>query len=93
MEWLLWALFSTSMDASREEWEDEIVEYVAIVENVLGRAFPEGYNKDTPCMRLTLDPVPMLHRPLLWYLVGFRVWSSMVTYKALFFRSSASPIS
>ncbi|KAG8213576.1 hypothetical protein J3R82DRAFT_10243 [Butyriboletus roseoflavus] len=69
LEWLLWALFSTSMNANWEEWEDEIGEYVATVEKVLGQALPDGYNKDTPCMRLTLDPVPMLHRPLLWYLI------------------------
>ena len=58
------------MSARWEEWEDEIVEYVAVVENVLGQALPDGYNKDTPCMRLTLDPVRMTHRPLLWYSVG-----------------------
>ncbi|KAF8124976.1 hypothetical protein EV363DRAFT_695178 [Boletus edulis] len=69
LEWLLWALFSTSMNAHWEEWEDEIVGYLTTVENVLGQELPDGYNKDTPCMRLTLDPVPMLHRPLLWYLI------------------------
>lgn len=70
MEWLLWALFSTSMNASRQEWEDEIVEYMTTIENVLGQALPDGYNKDTPCMRPTRDPVRMSHRPLSWYLVG-----------------------
>lgn len=58
------------MNARREEWEDEIAEYLSTIENVLGQALPDGYNKDTRCMRPTLDPVPMLHRPLLWYLVG-----------------------
>ena len=59
------------MNAGWEEWEDEIVEYLAAVEKALGQALPDGYNKDAPCMRLTLDPVPMLHRPLLWYLVSW----------------------
>lgn len=58
------------MNVGWEEWEDEMVEYMTTVDNVLGRALPDGYNEDTPCMRLTLDPVPMVHRPLLWYLVG-----------------------
>ena len=59
------------MDTRWEEWEEEIVEYLAVVENVIGRTLPDGYNKDTPSMRLTLDPVPMIHRPLLWYMVGW----------------------
>ena len=59
------------MNAGWEEWEDETVEYLAAVEKALGQALPDGYNKDAPCMRLTLDPVPMLHRPLLWYLVSW----------------------
>jgi len=58
------------MNASWGEWEDEVSEYLATVEDLLGQALPDGYNKDTTCMRLTLDPVPMLHRPLLWYMVG-----------------------
>ncbi|KAF8550891.1 hypothetical protein OG21DRAFT_1418930 [Imleria badia] len=69
LEWLLWCLFSTSMNASWEEWEDEIAQYLAAIENILGQALPDGYNNDTPCMRPTLDPVRMLHRPLLWYLI------------------------
>lgn len=73
LEWLLWALFSTAMGArgAWTQWEAEMSEYVAVVERVLGRALPGGYNEATPCMRLTLDPVRMVHRPLLWYLVSF----------------------
>ncbi|KAF9222757.1 hypothetical protein BS17DRAFT_796530 [Gyrodon lividus] len=70
VEWLLWALFSSPENMGLEAWEDEIVEYVTTVENILGRELQAGYNKDTPCMKLTLDPVPMCHRPFLWYLVG-----------------------
>ncbi|KAH0827380.1 hypothetical protein J3R83DRAFT_4033 [Lanmaoa asiatica] len=87
LEWLLWAFFSMPMNTSWEEWEDEMAEYMATVENVLGQALPDGYNKDTPCMRLTLDPVPMLHRPLLWYLiVGIMDFVTSVRLYSLGFR-------
>ncbi|KIJ19163.1 hypothetical protein PAXINDRAFT_166994 [Paxillus involutus ATCC 200175] len=68
-EWLLWAMFSSPGPTWLEEWEDELMEYVTAVENVLGRELQAGYNKDTPCMRPTLDSVSMVHRPLLWYMI------------------------
>lgn len=95
LEWLLWALFSTSRSVRwPEEWEDEIIEYMAAVENVLGRALQEGYNEDAPCMRLTLDPVRMLHRPLLWYLVCcVSAWPSGRKGNLFLFRSSVASMS
>ncbi|KAF9233338.1 hypothetical protein BU15DRAFT_54018 [Melanogaster broomeanus] len=87
VEWLLWSLFSSQVDARAEEWGDEIMGYVTTIENILGRELQAGYNKDTPCMKLTLDPVPMLHRPLLWYLiVGFVDFVTCLKLYSLGFR-------
>ncbi|KIJ67990.1 hypothetical protein HYDPIDRAFT_83194 [Hydnomerulius pinastri MD-312] len=82
VEWLLWALFSSPVTTQLEEWEDEIEEYVTAIENLLGREIRAGYNKDTPCMRLTLDPVPVNHRPFLWYMIVGLI--DFVTYLRLY---------
>jgi hypothetical protein len=68
VDWILWALFSS--DTADQAWEDEINVYVGIVEKLLGRELEDGNNKNTKSMRLTLDPVVMVHRPLIWYIVS-----------------------
>ena len=68
--WILWVLFST--ETYQPEWEEEIDEYLLDIESILGRKLESGYNDTAKCMRLTFDPVVMLHRPLLWYFVSFR---------------------
>ncbi|EGO21299.1 hypothetical protein SERLADRAFT_333807, partial [Serpula lacrymans var. lacrymans S7.9] len=69
MDWILWALFSTTPDGYSDEWKEEMAQYIITVEQVLGKELETGYNKEARCMRLTLDPVEMLHRPLVWYLI------------------------
>lgn len=70
VDWLLWALFSATRDDYLAEWEDELEEYLSMVEVVIGRKLDPGYNAGARCMRVTLDRVLMLHRPLIWYLVS-----------------------
>ena len=41
-----------------------------MVETIIGRKLEPGYNPAAQCMRLTIDNVPMLHRPFIWYLVS-----------------------
>ncbi|KAL8731426.1 MAG: hypothetical protein Q9166_003401 [cf. Caloplaca sp. 2 TL-2023] len=48
--------------------DQELEDYTDQLENILGRDFPPGRGNAT-ALRLTLDRVPMLHRPLIWYLV------------------------
>ena len=68
VHWILWALFSTEI--CQPEWEDEINEYISEIEGLLGRKLDSGYSDEAKAMRLTLDPVVTLHRPLTWYLVS-----------------------
>ena len=70
VEWLLWALFSCHRDALVQDWEDELRGYVDTIEQLLGRTLEEGSNKDVNCIKVSLDPVVSLHRPLLWYIVS-----------------------
>lgn len=52
--------------------DDELEEYAAKTEKALGRNLPPGRGNATS-LRLTLDRVKMLHRPLLWYLVSVKL--------------------
>lgn len=71
IDWLLWALFSTDRrpvnDAAIEE---ELDEYLRKIEDKLGRNVEPGRNLAVQPMRLTLDPVWMLPRPMAWYFVS-----------------------
>ncbi|THU86288.1 hypothetical protein K435DRAFT_369326 [Dendrothele bispora CBS 962.96] len=86
IEWLLWALFSISpeqahrleKEGARREGEggdlrEEIEDYIEKIETLLGTKFEEGRDSTMSSIRLTLDPVKMVHRPLLWYFTVFLV--------------------
>ncbi|KZT69894.1 hypothetical protein DAEQUDRAFT_668977 [Daedalea quercina L-15889] len=68
-EWLLWALFDCNLDGLREEWMDELEGYLRRLEAYMGSKIEDGWCEAARCMRLTLDPVVMLHRPLAWYTI------------------------
>lgn len=59
-----------------EREEEELNEYADGVQTLLGRSLEPGRGK-AKCLRLTVDEVRMLHRPLVWYMVcNHRIWSS-----------------
>ncbi|TRM61261.1 hypothetical protein BD626DRAFT_538215 [Schizophyllum amplum] len=66
-EWLLWAFFHAEVHEEQEEWAEEIDAYLAAVEDFTGRPLEEGTLATSRSMRVTLDTVPMVHRPLIWY--------------------------
>lgn len=49
--------------------DDELEDYADQTEKMLGRKLPQGTG-NAVALRLTLDRVQMLHRPLIWYLVS-----------------------
>lgn len=63
-EFFCWALLN------KAEWNDaesgELDGYADNVEELLGRPLGQGRGSAVP-LRLTIDPVPMQHRPLVWY--------------------------
>ncbi|KAI0351556.1 alpha/beta-hydrolase [Trametes cingulata] len=69
VEWLVWAIFGTHREHIRDEWVDELQGYVDKMESLLGRKIEEGWDHTVRCMKVTLDPVDMVHRPLLWYFI------------------------
>jgi hypothetical protein len=66
-EWLTWAFFDRGWEEGKDE--DEVEEYTLEIEGMLRRNFRPGKGKVKP-LRLTIDPVDMLHRSLLWYFVS-----------------------
>jgi hypothetical protein len=67
VDWLLWALFSPTV--TRSDVEGEIDGYIEEIEKILGTRLEPGRDSGIRSMRITLDPVTMLHRPLVWYSV------------------------
>lgn len=73
IDWLLWALFSTSREETDPRLHaEELNEYLhEIEEKLLDQRLEDGHSGDkgVRSIRVNLDPVVMLHRPLLWYFV------------------------
>ena len=69
IEWLLWALFSAKESDVQPEWDEELSEYVRMLEDALGRPLEPGRDDQVRSMRVSMDNVVSTHRPLLWYLV------------------------
>ncbi|THH33144.1 hypothetical protein EUX98_g1045 [Antrodiella citrinella] len=83
IEWLLWALFSCNPEDSEEEWEQELHEYVHKLEELMDLKLEPGLNERVRSMRITLDPVIMVHRPLVWYTIVWIVdgYTSVYMYR------------
>ncbi|EKM52202.1 uncharacterized protein PHACADRAFT_148672 [Phanerochaete carnosa HHB-10118-sp] len=73
IEWILWAFFSSTRDQLVEEWWAEIEDYIRALETLLGRNIEPGRNEEIKCMKVSLDPVYALHRPMIWYSIVFIV--------------------
>ena len=66
-----WALFN-KIGCSPEE-DGELEEYADKLEQLLGVKLQAGRGPAKP-LRLTLEPVNILYRPLLWYMVSIPIW-------------------
>lgn len=78
IDWLLWALFSPTAAARSDgyldgEYKEEINGYIEEIEKILGTRLQSGTDSGVQSMRITLDPVTMLHRPLVWYSVCYSI--------------------
>jgi hypothetical protein len=81
-EWLYWAIFSSAVEDG-EEFTSEVEEFLAEMEQRSGTKFTPGYDPKIKTIRVTLDPVRTIHRPLIWYLVsisfsGRRKWEHLL---------------
>lgn len=69
MEWLYWAIFCSTVE-NGEEFAPEVEEFLEEMEQRDGMRLTPGYDPNIKSIRVTLDPVRMIHRPLIWYLVS-----------------------
>jgi hypothetical protein len=67
-EFLRWAFLD--IDDIDETYEEEVEEYVQMIEKNHQRKFEPGCG-NAMCIRLTFDEVNLLHRSLFWYLVRY----------------------
>lgn len=77
-EWVAWAFFNCSVEEvpsarcnEAEELTGEIIDWMDV------RLRP-GYNPDVVPMRLTMDPIPSAHRPLIYYAVTQAIFSQII---------------
>jgi len=70
-DWILWAVFSADRFELQDhpEWSQELEGYVIACEKTMNLHFAEGRNPKVKSIRLTLDDVHIIHRPLVWYMV------------------------
>ncbi|KAH8998375.1 hypothetical protein EDB86DRAFT_3064189 [Lactarius hatsudake] len=52
-----------------EEWEEELDYYISVMGNYVGYPIDRGSIPEMQCFRLTFDPVHMVHRPFIWYMI------------------------
>jgi hypothetical protein len=73
IDWLLWALFSSSKEEiDLDDYREELEGYLREIEKYHDQPLAPGRSQkdQLQSMRITLDPVVMLHRPLIWYMVS-----------------------
>jgi hypothetical protein len=70
-EFITWAFLSS--DQPLPDYEDEVNNYADAVDEMVGTPFEPGRGQAT-AVRLTVDDVYMVHRPLAWYLVN--IWAT-----------------
>lgn len=80
IDWLLWALFSVRNRDTNPGWEDELEYYITVMGEYVGYPLVAGSNPEIQCLRLTMDPVPMVHRPFFWYMVRFPLCIQNLTF-------------
>lgn len=68
-EFFAWSLFNECPENISDDEDAEMDGYLDQMERTFGLHFEEGKGSAVP-LRLTIDPVPMQHRSLLWYGVG-----------------------
>ncbi|KAI0293580.1 hypothetical protein BC826DRAFT_1105012 [Russula brevipes] len=75
-DWLLWALFSARRNDALPEWEEELDSYITVMGSYVGYPLEHGSNPEMQCLRLTMDPVPMVHRPFVWYMESLPLYTN-----------------
>eukprot|EP00434_Breviolum_minutum_P005643 symbB.v1.2.004972.t3/scaffold288.1/size478366/2 len=79
-EWMAWAFFHCTPEEVPAQRRHELVQLVDEGARWAGVDFPTGYNQHVQAMRLTMDPIPSEHRPLVYYIVTALAMPIVNTY-------------
>lgn len=66
-DWISWRMWNEIKRSPVNE--DELEDYLLLTERVLNWKFPSGRSTHTS-MAVTFEPLPIVHRPLVWYVVS-----------------------
>lgn len=72
-EWLYWSTFNAVLPPENELPKSHrmlLDEATELMEKRIGCKIPEGSDPSVHPLRLTLDPVNVARRPLIWYIFG-----------------------
>jgi hypothetical protein len=82
--WLSWSCFNLPLEDVRANpvWSTFLDRSLELLEARTGTTLPEGFNRTISTMRLTMDPVNAMGRPLLLYAIssGVNWWLREVVY-------------
>ncbi|KAG2188279.1 hypothetical protein INT44_001032, partial [Umbelopsis vinacea] len=69
--WFAWAFWSRPLEIvkSKRTWSNELAWMVKTAETHFGVHFEDGISPEIKCIRLSLDPVNAIHRPLIFYVI------------------------
>ncbi|KAF7729575.1 hypothetical protein EC973_004250 [Apophysomyces ossiformis] len=81
--WFAWAFWHDHLDRVERipKYKAELDWMITTTEKHFKVIFPKGYNQRLQCIRLNLDPVQAVHRPLIFYVV---IYLCTVMFNALF---------
>eukprot|EP00927_Polykrikos_kofoidii_P036501 TRINITY_DN30823_c0_g1_i1.p1 TRINITY_DN30823_c0_g1~~TRINITY_DN30823_c0_g1_i1.p1 ORF type:complete len:886 (-),score=137.94 TRINITY_DN30823_c0_g1_i1:55-2712(-) len=68
-EWCAWAFYNAEPEEVPASRQEELEQLVDECISWLEIPVESGYNREIITMRLTMDPIPSSHRPLIYYLV------------------------
>lgn len=68
-EWMAWAFFHCDPAGLPESRRLELEQLIDATADWADLEFAPGYNPAVRAMRLTMDPIPAQHRPLIYYIV------------------------
>jgi hypothetical protein len=69
---------------------EELEEYLAVIEKMLGRKLGDGRGDGVKSIRLTLDMVKTAHRPIIWYAVSENIMLLRLILLIVFFMKDRS---
>jgi len=80
-EWVAWAFFNCVPEEVPGPRAGELEELVFEIVRWMEMDVKPGYNAEASAMRLTMDPIPSAHRPIIYYMVTHAIFSQILSFQ------------